>query len=411
MIFTTIETMQTLRARLRAGEGSSAALSAWLREKADEAAAAPTACITDRPSPAVSGDPHDYFSEGPYWWPDPKNPDGPYIRRDGYVNPDRFGYHFDALQAILRHSLTLTMAAYHLDEPRYAEAARDKLRRFFLDPATRMNPHLDYAQAIRGITPGRGIGIIDATGITRLVFAVEILELIDPADETAAGVKEWLSAFYHWMRTSKNGIDEKYNGNNHSTYYTVMTASLARLLGDGAGFDDDCAYFAEMMRKQMAGDGSFPAETARTNSFGYSCMNLGGFALLCEVAHFAGVDLWNRDCGGARMSTAIAWLAQYIADPEAWPYPTIHKGGDAPLAMLAASARLKDEAARAAAEAAFRSRNQKNANASPAMQTASARPEDGGAHAAAEDALRAALAEDPLREISPFGPAALWFAR
>jgi hypothetical protein len=26
----------------------------------------------------------------PYWWPDPKNPNGPYINRDGHWTPDRF---------------------------------------------------------------------------------------------------------------------------------------------------------------------------------------------------------------------------------------------------------------------------------------------------------------------------------
>ena len=26
---------------------------------------------------------HDYYSEGDYWWPDPENPKGPFIRRDG----------------------------------------------------------------------------------------------------------------------------------------------------------------------------------------------------------------------------------------------------------------------------------------------------------------------------------------
>src|SRR5436305_1129232 len=37
-----------------------------------------------------SGDKHDYYSVGPYWWPDPSKPDGlPYIRRDGEVNPAR----------------------------------------------------------------------------------------------------------------------------------------------------------------------------------------------------------------------------------------------------------------------------------------------------------------------------------
>src|SRR5262245_18500288 len=27
-------------------------------------------------------DVHDYYSEAPYWWPDPANPGGPFIRKD-----------------------------------------------------------------------------------------------------------------------------------------------------------------------------------------------------------------------------------------------------------------------------------------------------------------------------------------
>ena len=373
MIFTTENALQKIRASLGTPEGST--LAAWLRTEAEKAAEAPTPCITDHPSPAASGDPHDYFSEGPYWWPDPQDPHAPYIRRDGYINPERFVHHHKALDAIHAHSLTLALAAYHLGEPRFADALREKLRRFYLDPATKMNPHLDYAQAIRGHCDGRGIGIIDSTGITRVVFAVELLELMDPGDSVAAGMREWLGAFYRWMRTSKNGIDEKYHGNNHSTYYTLMTASLARLLGDEEGFAEDCAYFSAMLEKQMQPTGGFPREIARTNSFGYSCMNLNGFALLCEIAHFAGVDLWNRDCGGVSMSTAIRFHAPYVAHPGTWPYESIHKDSDAPLAMLGASLRLQDEADRTAAAEALNAR-----------------------------------AGNPFRGIGPFGPAAFWFA-
>ncbi|MEC8778547.1 MAG: alginate lyase family protein, partial [Verrucomicrobiota bacterium] len=33
------------------------------------------------------GDAHDFYSEGDYWWPNPEDPDGPYVRRDGETNP------------------------------------------------------------------------------------------------------------------------------------------------------------------------------------------------------------------------------------------------------------------------------------------------------------------------------------
>src|SRR5262249_17291997 len=49
--------------------------------------------ITASSSPRSGGGAHDFFSEGDYWWPDPQNPDGPYIQRDGMTNPDNFTDH------------------------------------------------------------------------------------------------------------------------------------------------------------------------------------------------------------------------------------------------------------------------------------------------------------------------------
>jgi len=49
--------------------------------------------ITASHSPRSAGGIHDYFSEGDYWWPDPQNPGGPYIQRDGMTNPDNFVEH------------------------------------------------------------------------------------------------------------------------------------------------------------------------------------------------------------------------------------------------------------------------------------------------------------------------------
>ncbi|RYD69305.1 MAG: alginate lyase, partial [Sphingobacteriales bacterium] len=44
--------------------------------------------VTASSSPRSAGGKHDFFSEADYFWPDPKNPDGPYINRDGLTNPD-----------------------------------------------------------------------------------------------------------------------------------------------------------------------------------------------------------------------------------------------------------------------------------------------------------------------------------
>src|SRR5579884_2248236 len=56
--------------------------------------------ITAYRSPRSAGGLHDYFSEGDYWWPNPKDPNGPYIRRDGMSNPDNFVAHRRALMRL-----------------------------------------------------------------------------------------------------------------------------------------------------------------------------------------------------------------------------------------------------------------------------------------------------------------------
>ena len=48
---------------------------------------------SDRVAP--SGNPHDYFSEGTYFWQNPADPDGPYLHLDGQANPNRFHQHLD----------------------------------------------------------------------------------------------------------------------------------------------------------------------------------------------------------------------------------------------------------------------------------------------------------------------------
>src|ERR1019366_9570689 len=49
----------------------------------------PWSVTPERPQ-GVEIDPHDYYSQAPTWCRNPEDPNGPYIRRDGHTNPDRF---------------------------------------------------------------------------------------------------------------------------------------------------------------------------------------------------------------------------------------------------------------------------------------------------------------------------------
>jgi hypothetical protein len=112
--------------------------------------------ITASRAPRSAGGLHDFFSEGDYWWPDPENPGGPYIQRDGLSNPDNFLDHRRYLMRVSLHVPTLAAAWKLTRDAGYAHHAARHLRGWFIDPATRMNPHLRYAQAIQRCGSGGG---------------------------------------------------------------------------------------------------------------------------------------------------------------------------------------------------------------------------------------------------------------
>ena len=105
---------------------------------------------------------------------------------------------------------TLSLAYWFTGEERYADRATLLLRRFFLDSATGMRPHLRYGQAIPGVTQGRGIGIIDTRDLALLADAIVLLRgsmAWTSADD--AGMMRWNRAFLEWLLTSAEGVDER----------------------------------------------------------------------------------------------------------------------------------------------------------------------------------------------------------
>src|SRR5439155_15793671 len=120
----------------------------------------PPLTITATRAERSAGGIHDFYSEGDYWWPDPSDSTKPYIRRDGETNPANFEAHRDAMRR-LSQIVPALVAAYEITgDKRYARQAITHLRAWFVTTATRMNPDMLYAQAIKGVAPGRGIGII-----------------------------------------------------------------------------------------------------------------------------------------------------------------------------------------------------------------------------------------------------------
>jgi Alginate lyase len=277
--------------------------------------------VTAASSPRSTGGQHDYFSEGDYWWPDPQNPDGPYIQRDGESNPGNFVAHRAALMRLSVQVPALTAAWAVTNEPRFADHARRHLRAWFTDEATRMTPHLLYSQAIKGRFTGRGTGIIDTVHLVEVARAIAVLEAAKllPASERD-GLRDWFSRYLTWMTTHQYGIDEREARNNHGTCWVMQVAEFARYVGreDLQSYCRD-RYRTVLVPNQIAADGSFPEELRRTKPYGYCLFNLDAMAMVCEILTTAQDNLWTFEMPDGRgIRKAFAYMVPFIADKKTW---------------------------------------------------------------------------------------------
>jgi hypothetical protein len=280
--------------------------------------------ITASRSPRSSGGPHDFYSEGDYWWPDPSRPGGPYVQRDGMSNPDNFNDHRRALMRFSVQVPALVAAWKITGDRRYADHAVAHLRAWFIDDATRLNPNLQYAQAVFGRSTGRGIGIIDTIHLVEVARAVEVLPAsgaLPAADE--ARIKQWFATYLQWLTHSKNGMDEREALNNHGSCWLMQVAAFARLTDDQALLAYSRVRFKTvLLPNQVAADGSFPLELKRTKPYGYALFNLEAMAALSEILSTPADNLWTYATPDGRgMRQAMAYMAPYIRDKKRWPLP------------------------------------------------------------------------------------------
>jgi hypothetical protein len=319
--------------RISGGDPVLSAALARLLEEAGSALDGGPYSVVHKTNAPPSGDPHDYLSFGPYWWPDPSKEDGlPYIRRDGRINPETRTEASDStrLDRMIHSVDALALAYYFSREEKYARHAALLVRTWFLNADTRMNPHLEYGQAIPGRVHGRGIGIIDTRGLTRVVDAVGLLAHSPAwtADDQAA-LEKWFRSYLDWLLTSEHGRDEQRQGNNHGTWYDVQVAAFALFVGDRelAGKVIESAK-SKRIAAQIQPDGKQPRELGRTRSFDYSAMNLAGFFALARLGEHVGVDLWQfASPDGISIRAALDYLAPYADAGSEWPYEQITKPG------------------------------------------------------------------------------------
>ncbi len=288
----------------------------------------PLIAVTDKPRCPEGGTLHDFTSFGPYWWPNPDTPDGlPYVRHDGHVNPEARGGAMDDACRVHRLALSLQRLADRAEaDPAqsapFRERAAQLLRTFFLAPETRMNPSLEFGQAVPGRCRGRGIGIIDTVPFVAMLDDIGRLErtgAVLPEDEAKA-LRNWFGDYLSWLLDSKLGHDERAALNNHGTWIDVQLCAYALFAGR-----EDVAreVLAEVPHRridvQLAADGTFPQEMERTRPFSYTLFNLRAMLWLARCGGRFGIDLMDcRSSSGATLREAVERLRADMADHARW---------------------------------------------------------------------------------------------
>jgi hypothetical protein len=297
-----------------------------LCSRADQALETPLLSVADKPQVPPSGDKHDYLSIAPYWWPDPTKPDGkPFIRKDGRTNPDRANFDRPKIGRLCEAVPTLALAYALTGNQAYAAHASRLLRAWFLDPATRMNPNLNFGQFIPGITEGRAAGIIETRGLIGVVDAIGLLEgSAHWTGQDAEGMRAWFRAYLDWLRTSPIGQDESRARNNHGTWYDAQVATFALFVGDEELARKVLTRSKARIAAQLEPDGRQPLELTRTKALGYSIMNLEGLTTLAALGERVGVDLWHeRSADGRSIRKALDWIIPYATGAKDWTYQQI----------------------------------------------------------------------------------------
>jgi len=296
-----------------------------LISQADEYLTMEPVSVMDKTTVASSGDKHDYMSQGPYWWPDPEKPDGlPYIRRDGEKNPEVEGFSDKSnLHNLIEAVDRLGLAYFYTEEEKYASKATELLTTWFLDEATRMNPNLNFGQAIPGRTEGRGIGIIETRDFGYLLDGVSLLKSSEAwTDQHHQEFTQWVSEYLDWLVNSPHGKDEAVHGNNHSTWYYVQTMAMALFTGqDSLAQSLQQRGLPIIIDDQIEADGRQPRELARTRSWDYSTMNLLAAYYFAVLSEKVGHPIW--DYQNQKLRKALDFLLPYLGENSSWEYQQI----------------------------------------------------------------------------------------
>lgn len=309
------------------GESLAAGWRSALRDAAKAALARGPYSVVDKTSMPPSGDRHDYWHPAPYWWPNPATLDGlPLVRRDGervpgtvLYAPESDRYDRTRLQRLFDDTTVLALAWRATGEDTFADHGARLVRTWFIEPETRMNPHMQFAQwrPDQDDADASGYGLIEMKDMYFFLDAVRLLETSGALGASdGEGLRVWLGAYLDWLRTSPQGLAERAAANNHGTCYDLQVAAIAAYVGDVSCLAETFKAAKARILAQFASDGSQPEELRRTQTCHYTSFNLQCWANLARLAAGCGCDLWTyAGPDGQSLAAAFGWLLPLLREP------------------------------------------------------------------------------------------------
>ncbi len=307
-----------------------------LAEAAPYLAATPTP-LTGMHATRSPGGPNDFYSEPEEYLPDPTSPTAPWKESaDAARAPAAFTAHRDAVHSLSVQVATLTAAFVLTNDTRYSQKATEHLRAWFVTPATRMQPSLEFGQHIpndssryQGRFQGRFQGVLETVPLAEVAQAIPFLASsgsLLPEDLTA--IHAWFAAYLQWLTDSPLAGLARDQKDHHGSSWLLQCAAFAHL--NAAGLTSDDTTLSQLrhhlhtvtLRAQIHANGNFPHEVTTSAPYRNSLFNLDLLSAACDLLSTRFESAWEYELqDGPGMRAAIAYHAPFIAKRSTWPYP------------------------------------------------------------------------------------------
>ena len=278
------------------------------------------------------GTPNDYYSEPEDYFPAPgadSGGKGPWVRRVNESNPEAFTLHRDAVFKLGVAIAALAAAATITGEQKYAARAVEHLRGWFLSPATRMTPSLQFGQRIPGTAAGRPEGVLETLPLAEVARSVRFLATSGAlAGEELAGVRKWFAEYAAWMNESRTGGLARDMKDQHASSWLFQSAAYADANVNGLSSDDATLnqlrhrFKTQTLRAEINATGTFPHVISSPNSYRDCLLNLDLLCLASELLTTRFDNPWEYELqDGPGMRAVIAFHFPHMLHKSTWPYP------------------------------------------------------------------------------------------